>query len=292
MIALLLAAALAADPTPLAPEAAREDQAAPAAAPKLPTTTVSESHLWPDARPVGPYGQPEWTDRRHFPGTRVYVAPPGATFEYWVENKTPFDGEDVRWRGLFELSFGLGHRLQLDLYLTTVQFAQQPLSLESEKVELRYALADWGKLWGNPTLYLEWTRQTAGPMRGEVKLLLGGDLTERLYWGFNFFFERDLYGGAQSQEYGVNGGLSYSLLASKLSLGAEVQVELEDAKHHHGDPDSIEILVGPSLAWRPVPSAHLLLVWFVGPAIERASPGADRTAHSLMQPTLVAGWRF
>ncbi len=43
---------------------------------------------------------------------------------------------------------------------------------------------------------------------------------------------------------------------------------------------------------RPLPAAHVLLVWFVGPAFERAAPPAPRTGHALMQPTLVVGWRF
>jgi len=293
VIVSLLCLTLAADPAPLAPEAARESAEPPAPPERpVPATTVSEPRVWPDAQPVGPYGQSAWSDRRLFPGTRVYVAPPGATFEWWLENKTPFNGDPLRWRSLWELSFGLGHRLQLDLYLRTEQLGEGPMRLESERVELRYALADWGRLPGNPTLYLEWIRQEAGPMRGEVKLLLGGNVTERLYWGLNFFFERDLYGAQQGQEYGLNAGLSYSLLASKLSLGAEVQLELEDAKGHHGDPDSIEVLAGPSLAWHPVKGAHLLLVWFLGPAFERASPSDARGAHGLMQPTLVAGWRF
>lgn len=298
MLALLLVSALAADPPPVAPEEAHEsrEQTEPLQSveppPKVPTTTVTEPHVYGDDQKVGPYRQPEWTETRHFPGTRVFVAPPSATFEWWLENKTPFDGGEMRWRSMWEMSFGLGHRLQLDFYLRTEQFGEKPAYLESERVELRYAFADWGKIPGNPTLYLEWIRQETGPMRGEVKLLFGGDLTDRLYWGFNLFFERDLYGAAQGQEYGLNAGISYALLERTLSLGAEVQVELEDAKRHHGDPDSIEVLLGPSVVWHPVKHAHVLLVWFVGPAFERGSPTESRNGHSLMQPTLVAGWRF
>jgi len=296
LLALALALTFAADPPPIAPEEAhenREQRDAPPAEPKkVPSTTVTEPRVFADDTKVGPYQQPEWTERRHFPGTRVYVAPPVATFEWWLENKTPFDGTDMRWRSMFEFSFGLGHRLQLDFYLRTEQFGEKPAYLESERVELRYAFADWGKIPGNPTLYLEWIRQELGPMRGEVKLLFGGDFTERLYWGFNLFFERDLYGPLPGQEYGLNAGLSYALIERTLSLGAEVQVELEDAKRHHGDPDSIEILLGPSIVWRPVKQAHVLLVWFVGPAFERANVTEPRNGHSLMQPTLVAWWRF
>ncbi|MFT3835582.1 MAG: hypothetical protein QM723_01120 [Myxococcaceae bacterium] len=183
MLALLLVSALAADPPPVAPEEAREsrEQAEPLQSvepppSKVPTTTVTEPHVFGDDQKVGPYRQPEWTETRHFPGTRVFVAPPSATFEWWLENKTPFDGGDMRWRSMWEMSFGLGHRLQLDFYLRTEQFGEKPAYLESERVELRYAFADWGKIPGNPTLYLEWIRQETGPMRGEVKLLFGGDL--------------------------------------------------------------------------------------------------------------------
>jgi hypothetical protein len=54
---------------------------------------------------------------------------------------------------------GLGHRLQLDLYLQTEQAGHQaPLEIGAEKVELRWALADWGVIPLNPTLYAEFVR--------------------------------------------------------------------------------------------------------------------------------------
>ena len=44
--------------------------------------------------------------------------------------------------------------------------------LDESKVELRWAFADWGKIWGNPTIYLEWKGEDAAPDHVEGKLLL------------------------------------------------------------------------------------------------------------------------
>ena len=255
-------------------------------------TVIAAPRGWPEAERTGPYQQPDWTERRRFPGTRVYVAPPGAaTFEVWLENKTPIGG-DNRLRTLYEMSFGLGHRLQLDLYVRTEALGLTPMFIESERLELRWALADWGVLPGNPTLYLEWIRQTTGPMKAELKLLLGGELSSRLYWGFNLFWERELWGTAQANEYGFTGGVSYSVIASQFSIGAEARVELVDTRNTRFNPDSIEVLVGPTFVWRPIPQANVLLVCFVGPELERAAAGDPYKAAFVMQPTLVAGWRF
>lgn len=271
---------------------AAPDGGVPEAAPPH-TTVVTDAHPWAESQRVGSYDQPAWTDRRRFPGTRVYVAPAGtATFEFWNETKVPFDGGDARVRTLWELAIGLGHRLQLDVYLRTESTGENPMALESERVELRWALANWGVIPGNPTLYVEWIRQTTGPMRGEVKLLLGGELSERLYWGANLFFETDLFGPNTGHEYGLTGGLSYSLLDSKLSLGAEARVEIVDDRLQGRAPLGLELLLGPALSWRPVPGAHVLLVWFLGPELERGSATDAFAGRFVMQPTLVAGWRF
>lgn len=256
-------------------------------------TVVTDTKQWAEAKPVGAYNQPSWTDRRRFPGTRVYVAPPGTfTFEFWLENKTPFDGGDVRFRSLYEVAIGLGHRLQLDLYLRTEQKGGDAMRVESERVELRWALADWGVIPGNPTLYLEWIRQTEGPMKGEVKVLLGDSFSERLYWGLNLFYERELWGSDQAHEYGLTGGLSYSLIANKLSLGVETRLEIIDTRASRPAPLEVEFLLGPTMAWRPVPQMHVLLVWFLGAGFERPDPMTAFSGRALMQPTLVAGWRF
>ena len=274
----------------VAPGQEAAENAAPAASPE---TTVVGKRDEDEQTLVGEYQQPKWTDRRRFLGVRLYVAPPGAaTFEFWFEGKVRSNGEPVRLRSMFEGSFGLGHRLQLDLYLRTQSDGADVVRLESERVELRYALADWGVLWGNPTLYLEYILPTAGPHKAEVKVLLGGALSKRLFWGVNLFFERELWGLQQGHEYGLVGGLAYSLLDSKWSLGVETSLELIDTRAARFSPLEIEWLIGPTMSWRPVPQAHVLLTAYGGPVFTRGAASEAFGAHFVFQPRLVSGWRF
>lgn len=148
-----LAPLVAASPAagiPAAPESSGD-----AAAPEV---VARGARVLSEDDPVGVYGQPEWTTRRRFARSRVYVLPEGQwEFEQW-------------WRGTFdhgdgpahlfqeEIGVGLPHRFQLDLYgnweheeSTTFWSGVQP--------ELRWAPADWGVLPLNPTLYLEYKWQ-------------------------------------------------------------------------------------------------------------------------------------
>lgn len=264
------------------------DDAAKGAA-AVPETVVTDTGT--DDDPVGKYGQPEWTTRRRFPTTRVYVAPAGqVAFEYWLEVKTPLaDGAASRVRSLFEASIGLGKRLQLDLYLRTESKAGGPLELESERLELRWALADWGVIPGNPTLYLEWIRPHQGPWKAEGKLLFGGAFAPSWHWGANLSWERELW-GTESNEYAVTAAFSHTLSDRKLSLGAEARVELVDGKPRYGAFTTIEFLLGPSVRWFPHPRVGVSVVFLAGAEAERDT-GADPLGafEVVLQPTLVLG---
>ena len=56
-------------------------------------------------------------------------------------------------RLLEEVEIGLPYRMQLDLYNDIEGDEKGRFHYQSFNVELRYALADWGKIWGNPTFY-------------------------------------------------------------------------------------------------------------------------------------------
>ena len=100
--------------------------------------------------PVGPYGQPEWTTQRAFGASRVYVRPPGTLSfnQFW----TP-EWKDGKVEHSFreEVEIGLPYRLQLDLYQNW-GIEEGDTSYRGSSVELRYALANWGKIPLNPTL--------------------------------------------------------------------------------------------------------------------------------------------
>lgn len=202
---------------------------------------------------VGSYNQPRWTATRRFPGTRVYVVPEGKVeFEYWLR-PTIDRHEPTEIRHLWELEFGLPYRFQLDLYYRMDQTGDESEWEHGEQVELRYALADWGTIPGNPTLYFEWVSLEKRPDKIEPKLLLGGELTSRWHWGLNFVAELEM-GGEKEYEYQVTAGVSYTIVDSKLSAGLEVIGMVADVKGHRGDfSESEAVFVGPSVQVKPTP---------------------------------------
>jgi len=215
-----------------------------------------------------------------------------STFEWWYDQKLSLENtKNVRHRTLWEFEFGLGYRLQLDLYLRLQQEGWAgPIEINEEKVELRWALMDWGCLPGNPTLYVEFNRAHNEPSQLELKLLLGDEITRRLHWGVNFGIEHQL-GGEYGNEYTAVGALSYTIVDSVFSAGLEVLFQPVDVQ---GDRfawgKNYEFLAGPSLQWRPTKAMHIDLVLPFGYEIETAE-GAKETTP-LFHWTTVVGWEF
>jgi hypothetical protein len=231
--------------------------------------------------PIGDYGQPRWTAHRRFPTTRVYVVPAGKVeVEHWTRVKVPEKGPSTV-ETQYEIEFGLPGRIQIDLYAVTEKTGSEgELDWSEHKYEVRYALADWGEIWGNPTLYAEWVESNGGPDKIEAKLLLGGEVTEGWHWGSNLVYEHEVSGELES-EYELTLGLSHTIRDEKLSLGGEMKAALTDVHDDRGDFDeSLEI--GPSLQWRPLPPMHVDIATLFG--VTDDSRDADIF--------VVLGWEF
>lgn len=219
---------------------------------------------------IGSYDQPRWTADRRFTGTRTYVIPESKVeFEYWLKPEVERHGP-TQFESLYELEIGLPHRFQLDLYYVQDWEGNGGKRFSGEAIEVRYALADWGKIWGNPTFYVEYTFKEHEPDRVEGKLLLTGELAPRWHWGFNFSFETAI-SGIRDREYELTGGISYSLIDEKLSIGAEFEGSLLDDKFHRGDFHNT-LKIGPSIQWRPLPQMHVDFAPLVG--VTNESPAA------------------
>lgn len=230
---------------------------------------------------VGPYGQPLWTTIRMFPSTRVYVMnPPGtAMYEKWFDVRQRRDGPaQIRMRD--EFTFGLGKRLQLDLYSHTVydgyngdkQFKWRGFSWE-----FRYALADWGKLWGNPTVYFE-TKMLDGRWGIEPKLLLGDRVGENGVWGINLIYEGNLSRIKELREDEYAYTASYaSIINNELTLGLSHMFRYND----YGG-GSKEIYLGPLIQYRFSNKAYL--------SVEHM-PGINKNAYQ-SRSLIIFGWRF
>jgi hypothetical protein len=209
---------------------------------------------------IGENQQPEWTAHRRFSTTRIYVLPPWQIeFEQWWKGKFPREGEPDN---LFqsEIEIGLPWRFQLDVY-ENVENADSAITT-SNQIEARWALAEWGKIFLNPTLYAEWKFNNSAADAYELKLLFGEQLAPRWHWGFNLFYEQET-GGVRATEMGFSQAVSYSAIDSKLSVGVEMNFERTTEKGSRSNPE-IEFLIGPSIQWRPTRRIHVDFVPLFG----------------------------
>ncbi len=220
-----------------------------------------------EEKPDGANGEPNWVQNRRFSNTRIYIQqdPWEVGFEQWYRVRT-YDAGRVTQRSQTEFEIGLPYRMQLDIYENrlldnTIGGWQQ----EEVAFELRYALAEWGKLWGNPTLYLEYSVAHEGGDALEPKILLGDDFGHGWHWGTNLICERVLW-GERTTEWAVSGGISKTIVDSVLSVGIEGQWS-------HVTDEKSEGLLGPSIQWRPTQNSHLDFVALAG--LTDSSPHAE-----------------
>ncbi len=229
---------------------------------------------------VGEAAQPRWTATRRFPSTRVYVIPNGEMeFEYWLRptiDKSGYTQTEFQ----YEFEIGLPSRFQIDLYLTMEKDGQSgPLDVGGLSWELRYALADWGKLPFNPTLYFEWEYQNNAPDKFEAKLLFGDEIWSKWHWGLNLVDEREV-AGDEEQALSVRGGLSYTVVDMNFSIGLEGEAEF-DSNNSRGAYQQ-QYVIGPSIQWRPLNAFHADLAFMFG--ITPDSP--------LCKSLIVVGWEL
>ena len=232
---------------------------------QLPEVKVSATPPLAETQAVGPYAQPEWTTRRRFPTTRVYVQrlPWEIGFEQWWRGRFFRDGSASHLLQE-EVEVGLPYRVQLDLYENWTIDDDRRMRHHDVATEARWALADWGKIPLNPTLYGEWkfVDKTQGPDVYEVKLLLGEELAPRWHWGFNAAYEQEV-GGSRTTEWAWSQGISYTVFDEKLNAGVEMKLSHETEKGSR-DHAEISFVIGPSLQWQITRWAHLDLVPLFG----------------------------
>ena len=231
-----------------------------------PVDVYGKAPLREDDR-IGDYAQPRWTADRLFSETRVYVIPKGKVdFEYWAIPETLRDGSTDT-ANMYEIEFGLPGRFQLDLYAVSHKTdLSGPMSFSEQKVELRYAFADWDKIWGNPTLYVEYTSHDNDYSQLEGKILLGGAIASGWHWGSNLVLEHTL-GGAQFNSNEWTLGLSHTVRDTKFDLGAETQLVVLtglDAVTGGRSVVSKEFLAGPSIQLRPLGPMHIDVAALLG----------------------------
>ena len=242
---------------------------------QLPSVTVPGQ---PESQErVGPYHQPRWSTRGRFSAdTDVYVIPPGLFFvDVDYQGTIPRHGESVH---LFtqEFEVGLPYRFQF-AYENNVEVRGGQTQVTIQTLEARYALADWGVLPLNPTLFAEYKigvgkdyerqAETPGPVQPlpdafEVRLLLGDQFGRRVQWAVNLFHEQQL-GGARDWESGFSQALAYAIHDEYLKTGIEMQLIRRTDKASRAHP-TYDYTLGPSLTWKPSPWTRLDLAALFG----------------------------
>jgi hypothetical protein len=213
---------------------------------------------------IGPYEQPRWTATRRFPTTRVYVVPEGKMeAEWWMRTTFPKKDGPAEVRYLWELEMGLPYRFQVDLYLgMDAEGSQGSFDFTRQQIEVRWALADWGKIWGNPTAYVEYINKVDESDAAEFKVLLGEELAPGWHWGVNGVFERELH-DSLTNEWQFTAGVSKTITDMKFSAGLELQAIWEDTVHTRGHYEDT-LFLGPSVQWHPQGSSTINLAVLKG----------------------------
>jgi hypothetical protein len=219
------------------------------------------------------YGAPGGFSRTRFaPLTTAYVLPPW-TF-YFGEI---YEGDALRHGPpdhLFtqEMEMGLPYRFGVAAEANFERFNGGG-GASTVSIEGRYALADWGKIPLNPTIFVEY-KFGVGPIRHEegpapppgeeeeesgppqrpdayeVRLLLAEEFGGRFEWAMNGFFEKE-----NTLDRGREWGFAQSLVTpillprEQLKVGVEMQYKNFTVKDTRGDPIHT-FVIGPTAAFR------------------------------------------
>jgi hypothetical protein len=274
-LALALALALALPATALA-QADTKDVTSRAAAPEQ-RPPVAEEVV------VRAPQSPAWTQDRNFPGTRFWALDPGRIeLEAWYRGKVPrHEGPDHLFQ--VEAEIGLYPRIQLDVYENFQKLHEDAhLTQEGNQIEARITLAEnYGEIWGNPAVYLEWHPRHDAPDKFEFRLLFGGEILPYTYAAVNPFFEMET-GGAHEREYGVTAAATHEIVKDVFRLGAEFKAEW--AFSHDDRSPGHELYLGPNFIWRPL--GNRFKIMFTG------FVGLNQPEANVFEPQLIVGTQF
>jgi hypothetical protein len=228
---------------------------------------------------------PQWTARPLFGDTDVYVLPKGTSaFVFGLRTTRMPEGASTT-DSAYRAEFGLPGRLQLGLHATGRARTREDVigNIDAQALALRWAVADWGTVAGNPVVHVEWHEASRGADVGTVKLLLGGGGASGWRWGSNVAWTQEASSARQIDRAWTAGVAHES--GRFASIGAEARLAFVDrlgADGHTRTAMTRELTAGPSLQLRPLRRMYIDLAPLFG--LSTTSPRATTT--------LTAGWEF
>ncbi len=187
-------------------------------------------------------------DRRKYVWTYQYstVAPDAAEIEFYQTTKIKPDNPDS-WEYRIEVEHGLTPNWDMALYQIFAQTEGGNLMWDAFQFRVRGKLAQPGKLFMDPLIYLEYRRKVGESKQNklEAKLILARDF-DRVNLSLNPVYEFFWAPGAtRKQEIGLDAGISYEL-NYKFSIGLESTTRIE---YIDGKDTETGSYFGPSMSF-------------------------------------------
>lgn len=175
------------------------------------------------------YGAPtSFSQSRFSPLTNAYVLPPGAMYASLIYEDAVVHFRKPDHDFTIETEYGLPYRINIAMETDIEHYGgEDGTQLRSFSLEARYALADWNKIFLNPTIFAEYKfgggrilhdegpptpahkfgpggfdTSNEIPDAYELRLLLSEDFFDRIEWALNGFFEQELEGD-RGREWGI-----------------------------------------------------------------------------------------
>ena len=185
-----------------------------------------------------------FADRRKYVWTYQFatIAPGAAEMEFYQTTKI---SETDSWEYRIEIEHGLSPRWDLSVYQVFAQKQDEDFKWDAFQIRTRYKLAEAGKYFLDPLLYLEYRRKIdlSAQNKFEGKLILGRDF-DRVNLAINPVYEFFWAPGDPLHELGLDLGLSYEL-SYKLSVGVESSSR---SKFIDGLGDTQSSYLGPTIS--------------------------------------------
>jgi hypothetical protein len=229
------------------------------------------------------YGAPGAFSRTRFaPLTTAYVLPPWTFYIGEIYEGDAFRHGPPDHLFTQEVEMGLPYRFGVAVEAGFERFNGGG-GASTASIEGRYALADWGKIPLNPTIFVEY-KFGVGPIRHEeimppagaggeeeeeeggppqrpdayeVRLLLADEFFQRIEWALNGFFEKENTGD-RGREWGFAQSAVTPILLPReqLKVGVEMLYKNFTVKDTRGDPEHT-FVVGPTVAFRTSQSTRV-----------------------------------
>jgi hypothetical protein len=222
---------------------------------------------------VGSNGQPEWTMHRRFATTPAYVLAPGQIQVHeMTESRFPKrDGPSHKF--VTHVAVGLEGGLEAHVGEVAGRPSGGPTKHRGFEGKVGYAFGKWGEVAFNPAVYGGVQVNHRAPDEFDVGMSVSDEVCAGEWiWAAGVSWNQEM-GDGRHRDLGAAFGIAKPLADNALSVGAEARF---DNRAVRGGGSDNELLIGPSVQWRPTDNTHIGVVPLFGVTrTDRRDPRMD-----------------